>query len=68
MPLRYKIDVIAELKNRGYNTNKIRKERILSEGTLQKLRTGEGIGWDNIQKICELLECQPNDFIEYVKD
>lgn len=68
MPLRYKIDVIAELKKRGYNTNRIRIGKILSESTVQKLRTGEGIGWDNIQKICELLECQPNDFIEYVKD
>ena len=35
MPIKYKIDVIAELKAAGYNTNTIRKQKLLSEGTLQ---------------------------------
>ena len=40
MPIKYKIDVIAELKAAGYNTNTIRKQKLLSEGTLQSLRQG----------------------------
>lgn len=65
MPLVYKIDVLQALKDKGYNTNRLRKEKILAESTLQKLREKKPISWENIAKICELLNCQPNDFLEY---
>ena len=68
MGLHYKIDVLSALKAAGYNTTQIRREQLLSESTLQKLRTGEGIAWKNIDTICRLLECQPGDFLEYTKD
>lgn len=68
MALHYKINVLDALKASGYNTTKIRKEQLLSESTLQKLRTGEGIAWKNIETICRLLDCQPGDFIEFIKD
>ncbi len=68
MALCYKIDVLEALKVSGYNTTKIRKEQLLSESTLQKLRTGKGVAWKNIETICRLLDCQPGDFIEYVKE
>ena len=66
MPLKYKINVLAALKEKGYNTNRIRTEGLLSQSTLQKLREGKGVAWENLEKICELLECQPADLIEYV--
>ena len=65
MPLVYKIDVLQALKDKGYNTNRLRKENIMAESTLQKLREKKPISWANIAKVCELLNCQPNDFIEY---
>ncbi len=68
MPITYKIDIIAALKSAGYNTNTIRKEKLLSEGTLQSLREGKYISMDAISKICKLLNCQPGDIIEYVDD
>lgn len=68
MALHYKIDVLGALKAAGYNTTKIRKDQLLSESTLQKLRTGAGVAWKNIETICRLLECQPGDFMEYTKD
>lgn len=68
MPLRFKIDVISALKGKGYTTYRIRNEKILSESTLQKLRTGKGISWENIETICRLLDCQPGDIIEYVRE
>ena len=68
MPLRYKVDILKRLKDAGYTTYKIQKEKILSSGTVQKLRNGEGIGWENIQTICSLLHCQPGDLIEYVEE
>ena len=68
MAIRYKIDVIAELKAKGYNTNTIRKDKLLSEGTLQSLRNGKYISMDAISKICKLLNCQPGDIIEFVDE
>ncbi len=68
MPIKYKIDVIAELKAAGYNTNTIRKQKLLSEGTLQSLRQGKYISMDAVSKICKLLNCQPGDIMEYVEE
>ena len=59
----YTTNVLQALKNKGYNTNRIRKEKLLAEGALQSLRTGAPISWKSIEKICDLLECQPGDFI-----
>ena len=65
--LKYKIDVLATLKEKGYNTNKIRTEKIMGEAMLQKIRKGEMVSWSVFEKLCDLLDCQPADLIEYVK-
>ena len=67
MPIVYKIDVIQALKDAGYNTSKIRKEKIMGEAMLQKIRSGQMVSWATLETICELLECQPGDLIEYAK-
>ena len=66
--LKYKIDVLATLKEKGYNTNKIRTEKIMGEAMLQKIRKGELVSWSVFEKLCLLLDCQPADLIEYVKE
>lgn len=68
MALRYKIDVLADLKEKGFSSYKMRSEKLLSEGAIQSIRTGKPISWANIDKLCELLECQPGDILEYTKD
>lgn len=68
MPIVYKIDILAALKEKGYNTNRLRKEKLLSEGVIQSLRENKYIALQNISKICELLDCQPGDLMEYVKE
>ncbi len=68
MPLQYKVNVLTELKNKGYNTNRIRTEALLSQSTLQKLREGKGVSWDNIETLCRLIGCQPGELIEYLPD
>ena len=68
MSLQFKIDVLAALKEKGITTYKIRQEKILSESTVQKLRAGKGVSWENIEVLCRLLDCQPGDLMEYVKD
>lgn len=64
----YKIDVYNKLKEKGYNTTKIRNEKILSESSLQKIRKGEIIGINALDKVCRLLEMQPGNIIKYEKD
>ena len=64
----YTINVLQALKSKGYNTNRIRKEKLLAEGALQSLRTSSPISWKSIEKICQLLECQPGDFIKWIPD
>jgi len=61
------IDVLEALKAKGYTTYTLRKESILSQSTLQKLREGKGLAWDNIERLCALLECQPGDLLEYTE-
>lgn len=68
MPLQYKIDILAALKEAGFNTNRLRKEKLLSEGVIQSLRENKYISLQNISKVCELLNCQPGDLIEYIQD
>ena len=68
MPLKFKIDILETLKEKGYSSYILRKENILSQSTIQKLREGKGLAWDNIERLCMLLDCQPSDLLEYVKD
>ena len=68
MPINYKIDILADLKKKGYSTYRLRKEKLLSESTVQKLRNGEPVSWENISTLCRLLNCQPGDIMEYVED
>ena len=67
MALRYKIDVMAALKEKGYSSTRIRNEKLIGQSYLQQLRHGEMVSWATLDKICELLDCQPADLIEYVR-
>lgn len=68
MPVKYKIDVLAALKDAGYSTYKLRKEKLLGESVLQQIREGVPVSWSNIGRICELLNCQPGDILEYEQE
>ena len=65
MGLQYKKDVLAELKAKGYPTTRLRKEKLLSESTVQMLRDGKSVSWASLEVICGLLECQPGELLEY---
>lgn len=66
--LKYKFDIIQELKRHGYSTYKIRKENIFAQATLTKFRTGQVISADNLDRLCSILEMQPGDILEYVPE
>ena len=68
MPIQYKINVISALKNSGYSTYRLRKEKIFGEATIQKFRRNENVSWENISTVCRLLNCQPGDILEYLPE
>ena len=68
MPIRYKINVLMALKEKGYSQTRIRNEKLIGQATLTQLRHGELVSWMNIETICRLLECQPGDILEYVAE
>ena len=67
MPIRYKLDVLAALREAGYSQNKIRDEKLIGQATLTQLRHGELVSWKTINTICRLLCCQPGDILEYAQ-
>lgn len=66
MPIVYKKDILAELKKAGYNTTVIRRDKIMGEAMLQKIRTGQMPSWAVLETLCTLLRCQPGDLLEFV--
>ena len=68
MPIVYNTDILSALKEAGYNTNRIRKEKLLSEGVLQSLRGQKYISMENLARVCALLDCQPGDLIAFSRE
>lgn len=66
--LKYKIDILEELKANGYNTNRIRKEKIFSGTVMKMIYDGEIIGNKVLDRVCGILNLQPGDILEYVPD
>lgn len=64
--VKYKIDVVKALADRGYNSPRLRNEKIISQQTLQNLRHGGNINTTTLNAICLILRCQPSDVIEIV--
>lgn len=66
--IQYKQDVniLDRLKEGGYSSYRIRKEKLFGERVLQKFRQGELPSWGELDTICRLLNCQPGDIVEYV--
>lgn len=53
------------------NRNNMRKTDLLevvSSPTLAKLSKGETVTTEVISKICQFLNCQPGDIMEYIPD
>lgn len=68
MAIKYKIDILSELKELGYTTYKLRKDKLIGEATLTRIRKGQLISWENVNTICQLLNCQPGDILGFTPD
>ena len=57
------------LKEKGYTTYRIRKEKLMGQGTLTALKNGTGgLEHKTIERLCQVLDCQPGDLMEYVPE
>lgn len=64
--IKYKKDILQALKDAGYNTYRIQKDKLLSASTTQKLRHGDTtLTIENLNAICDMLQCQPGDLLEW---
>ena len=68
MAIRYKVDVMAELKKKGFSSTRLREEKLIGQSYLQQIRHGEIVSWKTIDTLCSLLDCQVGDLVEYVKE
>ena len=64
--IRYKINILQALREAGYTTYRLQKEKLISAGTVQKIRNGDtSLSIEMVNVICDLLECQPGDLLEW---
>lgn len=66
--LKFKTDVLKLLKDAGYSTYRLRKEKIIGEATIQRIREYTIPSLDNLDWLCATLQLQPEDLVEYVDE
>ena len=68
MPIIYN-KFFALLKTQGKTMYDLRKDKVVGVATIEKMRKTEGhIDTRSIEKLCEYLDCQPGDIMEFVRD
>lgn len=60
--------ILDRLRDAGYNTNRLRQEKLLPESTIQAIRDNGHITTRSINTVCRLLDCKPGDILDYVKE
>lgn len=65
--IRYNKDIMSELKKIGLSSYRIRNEKLLSEKVMTEIRQKK-VTMSTLNKLCQLLNCQPGDILEYLPD
>ena len=66
--VKYRPDIMQRLKEAGYNSTTLRREKIFGESVMQAFRSGAIFPNKSLDRLCEILQCQPGDILEYVPD
>ena len=66
--LRFKVDPLVMLKEKGLSSTKLRKQAIFGSATMQKMRHRRICSMNEFDRLCGLLGVQPGDLIEYVEE
>jgi DNA-binding Xre family transcriptional regulator len=67
MPIIY-TKLLKLLEDKGINSYVIKKEHIIGQASFTKIKTGGDIDTRTIAKLCNYLNCQPGDIMEYIPD
>ena len=66
--IKYKINVIEELKKVGVNTMLAKQTGIFSQSTMMKFKNGDtSITVEMLNRLCCILEMQPRDILKFVE-
>lgn len=60
-------DILSKLKEAGYNTTRLRREKLLPESTITSLRHNKSISISSLDIICELTGLPVEELIEHIK-
>ncbi len=65
--------LVKKLKENNISQYKLKQDKILGSATITKIfknngLNGESIDMKVVDKLCKLLNCQPGDILECVKD
>ncbi|HLF52352.1 helix-turn-helix transcriptional regulator [Flavobacterium sp.] len=68
MPIIINLDVM--LAKRKMRSNELAEQMGITTANLSILKTGKAkaIRFSTLEAICDILECQPGDIMEYVKE
>lgn len=64
----YKQNVLELLKDKGFSSYRLRKEKIMGTERIQRLRHGELPSWRELDIICSLTAQDIGNIIEYTPD
>ena len=61
-------NIFALLVDRGFSSTYWLRQNGVHPATVNKLKKNERVNTDTINLLCQLLDCQPGDIMEYVPD
>lgn len=68
MPIVYD-KLFTLLKEKDKTMYDLRKDKVVGTATLEKMRKGIGhIDTRSVESLCEYLNCQPGDIMEYISE
>lgn len=56
------------LRRKGIAQKELLENKVISNGTLQRMRQNDTVGSDTLNRICEYLDCSVSEVCEYVPD
>ena len=59
------VEILEKLAAHGWTSYRLRREKALPESTLTRIRKGTPVSTETVDRLCELLECQPGDILRW---
>ena len=66
--IRYREGILGRLKAAGYNTARLRNENLIGQKTIQDIRHCAEIPYKTLNQLCQMLNCDISEVIEYIPD